>query len=422
MQVKKAKQGYKLVKSLFGKYEEIPENWQQITFQQIITKGPSSGLFSPEENYGKGNKIVGLSDIFKSDVLQTQEMKRVNLLDEEKSRFLLKSYDLVFSRYSLKFEGVGKCLFIPQIRETILFESNTLRVSLNDEIESRYIAYYFNSSAGRHNIIRILKQVSSTGITGTDLKNLKIILPPKPEQQKIASILSNVDNLIIQYDKVIEQTKHLKSAIIQKTLNKISKNQIKSKFGDFLEIQSGEYFTYREFSVKGIPVLKIDNVMHGKVSWETKTYLPKKYLNSHKHLVLSENDIVLALNRPITHNRLKIAKINKNDSPSILYQRVGRFVFLDPELDKEFFFAFSNTNNFKKLIFRILVGSDQPYVKTTELLRQKIRLPEISEQRKFAKVFLNFNSQIEQLESKKSSLESLKKGLLHKLLTGQLRV
>ena len=438
MSLKKPKEGYKLVKSLFGKYEEIPENWQQIIFQQIITNGPSSGLYSPEENYGTGDKIVGLGDIFKADILQTNEMRKVNLSDEEKSRFLLKSYDLVFSRYSLKFEGVGKCLFIPKIHENILFESNTLRVSLSDKVESRYIAYYFNSAVGRHSIIRILKQVSSTGITGTDLKNLKITLPPKHEQQKIASILSNIDSLINQTQKEIEQTQRLKKGLMQKLLTKgIGHTKFKeSKFGKipnswdvvsfekFVKIISGNYFPFTEFVEQGIPVLKIDNVMHGQVDWTTRTYLPQKYLDSKDIILLKKNDIVLALNRPITQNKIKVAKLGKDDSPSILYQRVGKFEFQDKErIDQNYFFIFLSSPIFKFILGRILIGSDQPYVKTTELLKQKFPLPpDISEQQKIAMIVSNVDSKIQKQQESKSKLETLKKGLMQKLLTGQIRV
>ena len=110
------------------------------------------------------------------------------------------------------------------------------------------------------------------------------------------------------------------------------------KLHKFVSIQSGEYFHFNEFSEEGIPVLKIDNVMHGKVNWETKTFLNKKYLDSHKEILLNEGDILLALNRPVTHNQVKVARLKSGDTPSILYQRVGRFVFKNNYVRKDFFY------------------------------------------------------------------------------------
>ena len=63
---------------------------------------------------------------------------------------------------------------------------------------------------------------------------------------------------------------------------------------------------------------------------------PTNYLDVHKDLVLKEGDLVLALNRPVTNDQLKIAKLTQEDSPSILYQRVGKLDFLKEDIDKEF--------------------------------------------------------------------------------------
>jgi type I restriction enzyme S subunit len=51
------------------------------------------------------------------------------------------------------------------------------------------------------------------------------------------------------------------------------------------------------------------------------------YLDTHKKLVLESGDILMALNRPILGGQLKIAVLNDEDAPAILYQRVGRFDF-----------------------------------------------------------------------------------------------
>jgi type I restriction enzyme S subunit len=100
-----------------------------------------------------------------------------------------------------------------------------------------------------------------------------------------------------------------------------------NSIGKFIKVISGEYFSYNEFVDSGVRVLKIDNVMYGKIDWENQTFLPKRYLESHKELVLKKGDIVIALNRPITNNEIKVAKLSQEDTPSILYQRVGKIEF-----------------------------------------------------------------------------------------------
>jgi len=191
------------------------------------------------------------------------------------------------------------------------------------------------------------------------------------------------------------------------------------KIGKFSKIISGEYFAYSDFVDSGIPVLKIDNVMHGKIDWTNITYVPKEFLKKHKEMVLKNGDIVLALNRPITHNLVKVARLFDSDVPSMLYQRVGKFqIENNKKMTETFLYFFLNSPYFKQIIFRILIGTDQPYVKTTELLRQDFGFPnEIKEQKNIASILSNTDSQIQQTRKIIEHAQKLKQGLMQKLLT-----
>ena len=52
------------------------------------------------------------------------------------------------------------------------------------------------------------------------LRNYHIPIPPLKEQQKIASILSKVDELIQKTEQIIEQTQRLKKGLMQRLLTK----------------------------------------------------------------------------------------------------------------------------------------------------------------------------------------------------------
>ena len=57
-----------------------------------------------------------------------------------------------------------------------------------------------------------------------------------------------------------------------------------------------------------------------------------------------------------------------------------------------------------------------------ELSKFLIMLPSLSEQKQIITILVEIDSKISELESKKMYLETLKKGLMQKLLTGQIRV
>lgn len=112
-------------------------------------------------------------------------------------------------------------------------------------------------------------------------------------------------------------------------------------FSQLFDIISGLGFNKSEYSVDGLKLLRIDNVSYGDVIWESTAYLPFDYSIKHPKLVLNENDILLALNRPITNGQLKFAKVRKDDLPSILYQRVGKISLDNTLVDEDYSFIFS---------------------------------------------------------------------------------
>ena len=151
-------------------------------------------------------------------------------------------------------------------------------------------------------------------------------------------------------------------------------------FGNICTIRSGIGFKADEYVEQGVPLLKIDNVGYGNIKWNNISYLPETYLKQYPFLKLNENDIVLALNRPITNNQLKISKLTSKDIPSILYQRVGKInVSSDYNLDYIYYLLTKNVFNF---VLKTSIGSDQPFISTENLKKLIMKVPTITEQQK----------------------------------------
>lgn len=151
-------------------------------------------------------------------------------------------------------------------------------------------------------------------------------------------------------------------------------------FGNICAIRSGIGFKADEYVEQGVPLLKIDNVGYGNIKWNNISYLPETYLKQYPFLKLNENDIVLALNRPITNNQLKISKLTSKDIPSILYQRVGKInVSSDYNLDYIYYLLTKNVFDF---VLKTSIGSDQPFISTENLKKLIMKVPTITEQQK----------------------------------------
>ena len=183
-------------------------------------------------------------------------------------------------------------------------------------------------------------------------------------------------------------------------------------FGNICTIRSGIGFKADEYVEQGVPLLKIDNVGYGNIKWNNISYLPETYLKQYPFLKLNENDIVLALNRPITNNQLKISKLTSKDIPSILYQRVGKInVSSDYNLDYIYYLLTKNVFDF---VLKTSIGSDQPFISTENLKKLIMKVPTITEQQKIGH-FLSLIDQriqtqikiIDTLSSQKKQIRNL---------------
>ncbi|MCF2918272.1 restriction endonuclease subunit S [Pseudoalteromonas sp. Cn5-37] len=189
------------------------------------------------------------------------------------------------------------------------------------------------------------------------------------------------------------------------------------KFGDLFNVKSGFGFKHSEYADSGTPLIKIDNVSHGYVKWNNVSYLPDSYREDYSDILLKEGDLLLALNRPITQGKLKLVKLTKSDVPSILYQRVGRIDFKTNDLEKDFYLYLLDTAIYR-FVSHKAIGSDQPFISTTELKKLNIVKPPLPEQRKISKILSTWDKAISTTERLIDNSTQQKKALMQQLLTG----
>src|SRR5699024_1764048 len=88
------------------------------------------------------------------------------------------------------------------------------------EIDKTYFRYYLLSNRFQNLLDRFSTGTTAKGISQKNLKPLEISYPPLKEQQKIAAILSSVDEAIEKTEQIIEQTEKVKKGLMQELLTK----------------------------------------------------------------------------------------------------------------------------------------------------------------------------------------------------------
>ena len=97
--------------------------------------------------------------------------------------------------------------------------------------DGSFMSYQLNGKR-KYDIAKVAQGVSVVHLYGEHLKNIKTINPSLNEQKKIANLLSLLDERISTQNKIIEDLKKLKSAIIE--IEYSSKTKTSSHIGDFI--------------------------------------------------------------------------------------------------------------------------------------------------------------------------------------------
>jgi len=176
---------------------DLQPSWKVARFGDVLEGGTRNGIYKAKEFHGRGAKIVNMGELFAHPRLRDVPMKRVELSDSEMEKTCLKKGDLLFARRSLVAEGAGKCIVVSEVKEPTTFESSIIRARPNPQIvDSLFLYYLFNSPYGTYVLQTIRRQVAVSGITGTDLVELPVPLPPLGDQKAIAAVLGALDDKI----------------------------------------------------------------------------------------------------------------------------------------------------------------------------------------------------------------------------------
>ena len=97
-----------------------------------------------------------------------------------------------------------------------IYTTNLLRLKLNNKLNYKYFFYYTKTSEYINYIKAITKlAVNQASFTTVDFKNMKLLLPCLEEQEKIAKVLSKMDELIEEKKALLSDWQQFKKGLLQ---------------------------------------------------------------------------------------------------------------------------------------------------------------------------------------------------------------
>lgn len=273
--------------------------------------------------------------------------------------------------------------------------------------DGTFMSYQLNGKR-KYDIAKVAQGVSVVHLYGEHLKGVKTINPCLTEQKKIASLLTLLDKRIATQNKIIEDLKKLKSAIIDYAINSL--NTDFAKFDSLYEM-AGEGGTpttsNASFYDNGkIPFIKIDD-------------LKKKYLTENKDFItelgLQKSSAWLVPTRSILFsNGATIGEISITTYPVCTKQGILGIV-PKQNIDVEFLYYFMSSSYFKKAVSCIVTEGTMKTAYLKDINNILCPIPTKEKQQEIAKMPSALNSKIDFEQSILKLFCSQKRHLLRQM-------
>ena len=270
---------------------------------------------------------------------------------------------------------------------------------------------------------RLAQGSTFLAIGKNDFDKLLIKYPKeKKEQEKIAKILSTLDNAIESTTRIIEKEKNIKTALMQELLtNGIDKNG---------QIRTPQTHTYKQSELGLIPdeweVDSIEN--HAKIITGDKDTQDRLDDGEYPFYVRSQT-----IERINTYSFDGEAVLTAGDGVGVgkvfhfvnekfdFHQRVYCIHDFSEKLNSSFFFEYFRTY-FIEQVNKYSAKGSVDSVRYDMIALMNIPLPTFEEQKQIAKILTTQDKKIEIEETNLDKLKELKKGLMNDLLSGVVRV
>lgn len=292
------------------------------------------------------------------------------------------------------------------------------------QADRNFLFYLLSNEEFRKQIQRQSEGTGQSEISESKILSLEILLPPLPEQKKIAEILSGIDTTIKQASQRIAKYKTLLWATLEQVFDPLSGNALLVPLGDccrrILDFRGRTPAKLgMEWGGGTIRALSANNVRDGFIDFSRECYLGSEslYRNWMTRGDCKRGDIVFTMEAPMGN----VAIIPDNEK-YILSQRV---VLLSPDRQQilpEYLYWFMRSSRFKDDCENLATGTTAKGIKQANLITISVPIATLEEQAKAVQSPTAIERLISSDVQRLSQLNLIKQSLSADLLSGRKRV
>lgn len=406
----------------------VPNGWEKTTFGEHIDLlngfAFKSALYSDDENDIK----LLRGDNIEPNKLRWRDVKRWSKTEYESlEKYHLKENDFIIAMDRTWITAGLKVAEVKQEDLPCLLVQRVSRIRSLPTLCQDLIKHHFSSYQFEQYVKSVQTETAVPHISATQIREFGLLLPPLPEQQKIAKILSTWDKAISTTERLIDNSTEQKKALMQQLLTgkkRLLDESGKRFEGEWEEVELADIgkcingLTYSPSDVvesNGMLVLRSSNVQDGKLAFDDNVYVKSDLKVKSK---TKEGDILVCV-RNGSKNLIGKSALIKGKAVNEAH---GAFMTLYRSIYPTYVFQLFQSNLFYRQVNKNL-GATINSINTSDLHKFKFLIPSNqNEIKKIATVLINADKEIELLEQQLADLQQEKKALMQVLLTGKKRV
>ena len=289
-----------------------------------------------------------------------------------------------------------------------------------ETITDPYFVYYLvTSDTVRNPAIKSMVGSSGRQRVQTDVvANLSIKLPPLETQQKIASLLSSLDDKIELNNRINDNLEQQAQTIFKNWF--VDGQEINGTIGDYCNVKSGFAFKSSWWQDTGIKVIRIGDIEHDNLGFSSCAHVSEDKILSAKDFIVKGGDLVIAMTGATIG---KFSIVPNTDETILVNQRVGKFFLGDKPIEKvPFIYCTLKQEQVISEFINRGQGSAQPNISTSDILSIPCWIPGTSKITEFNSLIQPMIETIVQNQYEIQKLTNLRDTLLPKLMSGEIDV
>lgn len=399
----------------------FPNGWKHVKLDTLSKV--NDGAHHTPQYTTSGVPFLRVTDIKNKEI----DFSSIKYISEEEHQELIKRCkpergDILYSKNGT----IGIPKIINWDWEFSVFVSLALIKMYDDSVDVIYLSKVLESPYIKQQIVKRAKTGTVTNLHLEEIRKFDIPLPPLPEQKKIASILTSVDDVIEKTEAQISKLQDLKKGMMTELLTKgMGHTEFKDSpvgkipvswaiqnLGKISEYINGHGFKADDWTDKGYPIIRIQNLNDGKDFNYYDGIVDEKWL-------IPQGTLLFAWSGQ--RGKSFGARIWGGET-GVLNQHIFKVIPHDQYVTKRFLYRKLIQVQIELELKAHGFKDSFMHVKKGDIVGYNVALPSIEEQLKIDRILTSIDVKYDIALKKLSIHKTLKKALMNDLLTGKKRV